>query len=117
MTETAYLKLKKPAVNENYNVEDFNRNADLVDAELKRQADADTVLETATAAAERDIAANDARDDSQDTQIAELGTTLGQHGTAITALQKDAHTHTNKSVLDGITAEKVEVWDNPTTTV
>lgn len=25
------------------------------------------------------------------------------------------HTHTNKSVLDGITAEKVEVWDNPTT--
>ena len=72
-------------------------------------------LETDIAKAEQDIAANDARDDGQDTQIAELGTTLGQHGTAITALQKDSHTHTNKSVLNGITAEKVEVWDNPTT--
>ena len=115
MTETAYLKLKKPAGNEYYGVEDFNSNADLVDAELKRQADADTALETETANLEKAVTDNDARDDAQDTQIAELGTTLGQHGTAITALQKDAHTHTNKSVLDGITAEKVEAWDNPTT--
>ena len=30
-------------------------------------------------------------------------------------IERKAHTHTNKSVLDGITAEKVEVWDNPTT--
>ena len=115
MTETEYLKLKKPAGNEYYGIEDFNSNADLVDAELKRQADADTALETSTANLEKAVTDNDARDDGQDTQIAELGTTLGQHGTAITALQKDAHTHTNKSVLDGITAEKVEVWDNPTT--
>lgn len=115
MTETEYLKLKKPAGNEYYGIEDFNSNADLVDAELKRQADADTALETSTANLEKAVTDNDARDDGQDTQIAELGTTLGQHGTAITALQKDAHTHTNKSVLDGITAEKVEAWDNPTT--
>lgn len=30
-------------------------------------------------------------------------------------IEDKAHTHANKSVLDGITAEKVEVWDNPTT--
>ena len=30
-------------------------------------------------------------------------------------IEDKAHTHTNKSVLDGITAEKVEAWDNPTT--
>lgn len=30
-------------------------------------------------------------------------------------IEDKAHTHTNKSVLDGITVEKVEVWDNPTT--
>lgn len=72
-------------------------------------------LETNVANAERDIETNNARDDAQDAQIAEQGTTIGQHGTTIADLQADAHTHTNKSVLDGITAEKVEVWDNPTT--
>lgn len=72
-------------------------------------------LETNAANTEQDIATNNARDDAQDTQIAEQGTTIGQHGAAIADLQADAHTHTNKSVLDGITAEKVEVWDNPTT--
>lgn len=30
-------------------------------------------------------------------------------------IEGKAHNHTNKSVLDDITAEKVEKWDNPTT--
>ena len=29
----------------------------------------------------------------------------------ITALEGKAHEHTNKAVLDGITAEKVAAWD------
>ncbi len=115
MTETTYLKLKKPAPNENYDISDFNANADVIDLEAKTAAERLDALETAVANAEQDIATNNARDDAQDTQIAEQGTTIGQHGTAIADLQADAHTHTNKSVLDGITAEKVEVWDNPTT--
>ena len=53
-------------------------------------------LETAAAAAERDIAANDARDDVQDTQIAELGATLGQHGTDITGLKTDVESHSQQ---------------------
>ena len=36
---TPYLNLKKPAPNEFYNVEDFNDNADLIDAEMGQQAD------------------------------------------------------------------------------
>lgn len=36
---TPYLNLKKPAPNEFYNVEDFNDNADLIDAEMEQQAD------------------------------------------------------------------------------
>lgn len=36
---TPYLNLKKPASNEFYNVEDFNDNADLIDAEMEQQAD------------------------------------------------------------------------------
>lgn len=36
---TSYLGLKKPAQHENYNVEDFNDNADLIDAEMEEQAD------------------------------------------------------------------------------
>ena len=36
---TSYLGLKKPAQHENYNVEDFNDNADLIDAEMEQQAD------------------------------------------------------------------------------
>lgn len=50
-------------------------------------------LETAVANAERDIAANDARDDTQDTQIAEQGTQIGQHGTRITQLETDVEGH------------------------
>lgn len=30
----------------------------------------------------------------------------------VTALETDSHTHTNKTVLDGITAEKVTAWDD-----
>lgn len=29
----------------------------------------------------------------------------------ITALEADSHTHANKTVLDGVTAEEVEAWD------
>lgn len=29
----------------------------------------------------------------------------------VTALEEDTHTHDNKDVLDGITAEKVDAWD------
>ncbi len=36
---TPYLNLKKPAPNEFYNVEDFNDNADLIDAEMEQRAD------------------------------------------------------------------------------
>lgn len=36
---TSYLGLKKPAQHENYNVEDFNDNADLIDAKMEEQAD------------------------------------------------------------------------------
>ena len=32
--------------------------------------------------------------------------------TRLTALEESAHTHDNKSVLDGITAEKVNTWDS-----
>lgn len=35
MTETDYLKLKKPDQADFYNVDDFNANADIVDAKLK----------------------------------------------------------------------------------
>lgn len=35
MTETEYLKLKKPAQEDFYNVDDFNGNADLIDTKLK----------------------------------------------------------------------------------
>lgn len=35
MTETEYLKLKKPAQEDFYNVDDMNRNSDVIDAKLK----------------------------------------------------------------------------------
>lgn len=38
MTETEYLKLKKPAQEDFYNVDDMNRNSDLIDAKLKTLA-------------------------------------------------------------------------------
>ncbi|QEK12570.1 hypothetical protein FQB35_09665 [Crassaminicella thermophila] len=36
---TENYKLKKPLANENYNIEDFNTNADIIDAELKNVND------------------------------------------------------------------------------
>lgn len=38
MTETEYLKLKKPAQEDFYNVDDMSRNSDLIDAKLKTLA-------------------------------------------------------------------------------
>lgn len=38
MTETEYLKLKKPAQEDFYNVDDMNRNSDAIDAKLKTLA-------------------------------------------------------------------------------
>jgi hypothetical protein len=35
MTETEFLKLKKPAQTDYYNVDDFNENADILDGVLK----------------------------------------------------------------------------------
>ncbi|GKH45735.1 MULTISPECIES: hypothetical protein [Anaerotruncus] len=79
-------------------------------------------LETAAAAAERDIAANDARDDVQDTQIAELGATLGQHGTDITGLKTDVESHSQQiaaHVADTtvhITGAERTAWNGKATT-
>lgn len=67
-------------------------------------------LETAVANTERDIAANDARDDAQDTQIAEQGTQLGQHGTKITQLETDVADHEQQlAALGGQIAGKATV--------
>lgn len=41
-----------------------------------------------------------------------LRKTVADHGTAISALEGKAHEHTNKEVLDGITAAKVTNWDS-----
>lgn len=38
MTETEYLKLKKPAQEDFYNVDDMNRNSDVIDEKLKTLA-------------------------------------------------------------------------------
>jgi hypothetical protein len=35
MTETEYLKLKKPAQTDYYNVDDFNDNADILDKQMQ----------------------------------------------------------------------------------
>ena len=79
-------------------------------------------LETDIAKAEQDIAANDARDDGQDTQIAELGTTLGQHGTDITGLKTDVESHSQQiaaHVADTtvhITGAERTAWNGKATT-
>lgn len=39
MTITEFLGLKKPAQNDFYNVDDFNNNADIIDAKLKSQSE------------------------------------------------------------------------------
>ena len=66
--------------------------------------------------------ANDARDDVQDTQIAELGATLGQHGTDITGLKTDVESHSQQiaaHVADTtvhITGAERTAWNGKATT-
>ncbi|WP_066452695.1 hypothetical protein [Anaerotruncus rubiinfantis] len=59
MTETTNYKLKKPAPNENYDVEDFNGNADIIDSKLKEHADGKAALESALAGHTQRITQNE----------------------------------------------------------
>lgn len=57
-------------------------------------------------------------DSGLDTKITEEKTVRASADNAlsgrVTVVEGKAHTHTNKSVLDGITAERVNVWDSIT---
>lgn len=46
MTTTTNYGLKKPAQTDNYNVEDFNDNADIIDTQLKENSDNISALQT-----------------------------------------------------------------------
>ena len=67
-----------------------------------RQDERLDAVDTAVANAEKDIATNDARDDAQDTQIAEYGQSILQHGTDITELKADVESHGQRlTTLEG----------------
>lgn len=55
MDTTTNYGLKKPAQTDNYNVDDFNENADLIDTQMKANADAAAAASTAATAAQSAI--------------------------------------------------------------
>lgn len=81
-----------------------------------------TLIESELAQQAHDIATIETRDDAQDTQIAELGTTLGQHGTDITGLKTDVESHRQQiavHVADAtvhITGAERTAWNGKATT-
>ena len=46
MTNTTNYGLKKPDQTDNYNVDDINANADIIDAQMKTNADAAAAVQT-----------------------------------------------------------------------